>query len=506
MVTPACHGDTAITLLCKISTQFEAVREPPARPKVLASLSATGYIHIVPPTVAFRPDAQGFASPLFSPTAGRSVLAKGETMLKPWAAPAALCLVCVSTLPFAAAENFQPRPFDWPQWQGPQRDGISQETGLLPSWPKEGPHLVWKATSLGGGYSTPSIAAGRVFGMGYRKNEGADDEVVWALQERTGKELWHTTIGPANHRVGYGEGPRCTPTVDGERLYALGVSGDLVCLEVATGKQLWRHNLVKEFDGRIPGWGYSESPLVDGSKVIVTPGKRKATLVAFDKMNGQTIWTSQVPEGDNAQYASAIVADLPGQRQYVQFLSGGVVAVAADDGAFLWRYDHPANGTANISTPIFHDGAVFAASAYGKGGGLVKLMRDGPITRASEVYFTQKMENHHGGMVVVDGYLYGANGGQLACLEVATGKVQWQSRTPGKGSILYADGRLYYRNEGGNVCLIEVNPHKYVEQGRFMQPDRSNSNAWAHPVIANGRLYLADQNVLLCYDVKKQQR
>jgi outer membrane protein assembly factor BamB len=166
----------------------------------------------------------------------------------------------------------------------------------------------------------------------------------------------------------------------------------------------------------------------------------------------------------------------------VQFLSGGVVGVAADDGAFLWRYDHPANSTANISTPVFHDGGIFAASAYGTGGGLVRLTRDGPMTRAVEVYFTKKMENHHGGMVVVDSYLYGANGGQLACLEFSTGKVQWQSRTPGKGSILFADGRLYYRNEGGEMYLIEANPHQYVEHGRFMPPDRSQHNAWAHPV------------------------
>jgi outer membrane protein assembly factor BamB len=424
-------------------------------------------------------------------------------MLKPRVALAALSLACVAGATLAAPEDFQPRAFDWPGWQGAQRDGVSHETGLLPTWPREGPRLVWKAINLGGGYSAPSIAAGRVFGMSYRQEGGADDEVVWALDEQTGKELWHTTIAAANHKIGYGEGPRCTPTVDGERLYALGVSGDLVCLEVATGKEIWRHNLVKEFDGRIPSWGYSESPLVDGARVIATPGRKKATLVAFDKMSGQTIWMSPVPQGDNAQYASAIIAEVQGQRQYVQFLSGGVVGVAADDGAFLWRYNRPANSTANISTPIFRDGNVFAASAYGKGGGLVRLMRDGTVTRASEVYFTPEMENHHGGMVVVDGYLYGANGGELACLEFSTGKVQWQSRTPGKGSILYADGRLYYRNERGRIFLLEANPHQYIEHGRFVQPDRSQNNAWAHPVIANGKLYIADQDVLLCYDVKK---
>ncbi len=424
-------------------------------------------------------------------------------MRKPRAALLAPILAGACAVVLAAAGAAQPRPFDWPGWQGPRRDTICQETGLLQEWPKDGPRLVWKVTNLGGGYSTPSIAAGRIFGMSYRHQGNEDNEVVWALDEGTGKELWHTSIGPANRKVGSGEGPRCTPTVYGDRLYVLGVSGELACLEATTGKELWHHNLVTEFDGKMPEWGYSESPLVDGDRLIVTPGREKATLVAFDKRNGQTIWTARVPQGDGAQYSSAIAAEVQGQRQYVQFLSGGVVGVAADDGAFLWRYDHPANTVANIATPIFHDGTIFAASAYGKGGGLVRLMRDGPVTRTAEVYFTKKMENHHGGMVVVDGYLYGANGGQLACLEFGTGNVQWQSGTPGKGSILFADGRLYYRNEGGEVFLIEANRHKYVEHGRFMPPDRSNHSAWAHPVIANGRLYIADQNVLLCYDVKK---
>jgi outer membrane protein assembly factor BamB len=424
-------------------------------------------------------------------------------MVRIWAV-LLIFLGSASALTFAGQEDFRPHPFDWPQWQGPKRDGLSMETGLLQDWPKDGPVLVWKTTNLGGSYSTPSIAAGRVFAMGYRKKGDSDKEVVYALSERTGKELWHTTIAPANRHVGSGEGPRSTPTVDGDFLYALGVSGDLVCLEAASGKMVWHHNLVKEFDGAVPEWGYSESPLVDGPKVIATPGGKKATMAAFDKMTGQTIWTAQVPKGDGAQYSSAIVADAQGQRQYVQFMHRGVVSVAAEDGKFLWRYDHPANGTANISTPIFYKDGIFAASAYGRGGGLAKLMRDGDTTTATEVYFTREMENHHGGMVVIDGYLYGANGGQLACLEFSTGDVKWQSGKPGKGSIQFADGRLYYRNEGGPVYLIEPNPNKYVEHGKFKQPDRSRNNAWAHPVVANGHLYIADQAVLLCYDVKKR--
>jgi outer membrane protein assembly factor BamB len=422
-----------------------------------------------------------------------------------WAGCLALILACAGTLAVTAADDFRPQPFDWPQWQGPRRNSISQETGLLKTWPKEGPPLVWKVKGLGGGYSTPSVAAGRIFGMSFRKTEQSDEEVIWALDEGTGKELWHTRIAAANRKVGYGEGPRCTPTVDGDRLFAEGVSGDVVCLEVATGRLVWQRSLVKDFaGGMMSGWGYSESPLVDGDRLIVTPGKKKATLVALDKKTGVTVWTSQVPEGDGAGYSSVIVAEVQGQRQYVQFLGRGVVGVAADDGKYLWRYDQPANRTANISTPIFHDNCVFAASAYGKGGGLVKLMRDGAATKAAEVYFTPDMQNHHGGMVLLDGYLFGANGGQLACLEFSIGKVQWQSNKPGKGAIVFADNRFYYRNENGAVVLVEPNIKSYVEAGRFQQSDRSRNRAWAHPVVANGRLYIADQDVLLCYDVKQR--
>jgi outer membrane protein assembly factor BamB len=391
------------------------------------------------------------------------------------------------------------RADDWPQWQGPDRTAVSKETGLLKKWPVDGPKLLWKAEDLGGGYSTPAIAAGRVYGMGFRGN----DEVIWALDEATGKEVWSVRIARADTSVGYGEGPRCTPTVDGNRLYALGVAGDLVCLETGAGKEVWRKSLPRDFDGRMmSGWGYSESPLVDGDKVIATPGGSKATLVALNKATGEPVWRCAVPGGDGAAYASAIVADVAGLRQYVQFLGDGLVGVAAADGRFLWRYDKPANGTANCSTAVYQNGLVFAASSYGTGGGLARLTRQGDRCTAREVYFTKNMKNHHGGMVLVNGYLYGSNEGLLTCLDFKTGKVLWENRRPGKGSIAYADGCLYYRNEGGPISLVEANPKKYVERGRFEQPERSGHSAWAHPVIANGRLYIQDQGLLLCYDVK----
>ncbi|MHB1037917.1 MAG: PQQ-binding-like beta-propeller repeat protein, partial [Pirellulales bacterium] len=313
-----------------------------------------------------------------------------------------LALIVLSVPAFAAA----PESFDWPQWQGPDRNAVSKERGLLQEWPKDGPPLAWKIKGLGGGYSAPSIAAGRIVGMSNR----GDDEVVWALSEADGKELWVTRLGPA-----YQEGPSqgiegagCTPTVDGQRLYVLGLGGDLACLQVRDGKILWRVSLTRDLGGRMPMWRYNESPLVDGDKVICTPGGQDAMLVALDKLTGKTIWKSQMPSGPSAgpgtgagtgsggfgrgpgrgrgpggsggsgaAYASAIAIDFDGQRQYVQLTQGALIGVAASDGKFLWRYDRPANRMGiNCSTPVYHDGLVFAASAYGAGGGLVKLSKD----------------------------------------------------------------------------------------------------------------------------------
>ena len=414
---------------------------------------------------------------------------------------------------------------DWPQWQGPDRNAISKEKGLLKEWPKGGPPLAWKATGLGGGDSAPSVAGGKLFGM---SNRGAD-EVVWALSEADGKEQWATPLGPAvrQQMPQSREGPGCTPTVDGERLYALTMGGDLACLEVKGGKEVWRVSLTKDYGGAVPTWSYRESPLVDGDKVVCTPGGPDAGLVALDKLTGKTVWKSKLPEagggggaggkkgrfggGSGAAYASPIAVDFGGQRQYVQLTAKALVGVAAADGKVLWTYNRPANGAAiNCTTPIYHDGHVFASSAYGAGGGLVKLVKDGDGVKAEEVYFTREMQNHHGGLVLVDGALYGAaggnEGGALACLDFKTGKVLWDEREGGrrvrKGSVAFADGRLYYRTEEGPVVLIEPSPKEYVERGRFEQPDRSRSPAWAHPVVANGKLYIRDQDLLLCYDIK----
>jgi outer membrane protein assembly factor BamB len=350
------------------------------------------------------------------------------------------------------------------------------------------------------------VAAGRLFGMSHR----GGDAVVWALDEKGGKELWVTRFGPAFQQPRWPqskEGPGCTPTVDGERLYVLGMGGELACLQVKDGKILWQLNLTRDFGGRVPEWSYRESPLVDGDKLICTPGGPNATIVALDKATGKTVWKSAMPAARGAAYASAIAIDAAGQRQYVQITAGALVGVAAADGKVLWTYDRAANRQGiNCTTPIYHDGHVFACSAYGAGGGLVKLVKDGDGVKAEEVYFTRRMENHHGGVILHDGCLYGAHGGlgggRLVCLDFKTGKVLWDERRSGKRSVAFADGRIYYRQEDGTMILFEPSPKQYLERGRFKQPDRTDKPAWAHPVVANGKLYIRDQDVLLCYDVK----
>ncbi len=602
---------------------------------------------------------------------------------------------------------------DWPQWQGQDRNAVSNENGLLQQWPADGPPLAWRVDGLGGGDSAPAVADGKLFGMSNRDGK----EIVWARSEDDGKEIWFASLGDAiDQRVPQSkEGPGCTPSVDGDRLYVIGMSGRVACLNAEDGKIVWQKSLIDDFGGVAPMWNFRESPLVDGDRLICTPGASDAMIVALNKLTGGTIWKTNmpgestgadsgragrqgntprnvpprreangssaptiagtknpelfvsehwgmtgfsykvangkyltklyfaetyngitdegqrvftfnvegkefkdfdiwkkaggprkayiesvpvevtdgeltiafaqkaqspaikaieiIPQGDDAKeadtirvkagesnsfkdsagnvwladqgftggatspgffnfggrrpggsggrggfgggarsgaaYASAIAIDFEGQRQYVQMTAKSLIGVSASDGKVLWQYDKPANGMGiNCSTPIFQDGLLFAASAYGAGGGAVKLTTDesGKIT-AEEVYFTSSMQNHHGGMIVIDGCLYGANGGNgggyLACLDFQTGDTLWRDRKGPKGALLLADGRLYLRNEDdGEMLLIEPSRDGLLERGRFDQPDRSSAKAWAHPIVANGKLYIRDQGLLLCYDVR----
>jgi outer membrane protein assembly factor BamB len=394
--------------------------------------------------------------------------------------------------------------FDWPQWRGPVRDGVSKETGLLQEWPKEGPKLLWQVKDLGGGYSTPAVVGERIYVMG---NEGTENEFVRALSVSDGKTAWTVRVG----KVGPNQGPqypaaRSTPTIDGDRLYALGSDGDLVCADTATGKIRWQKSLRRDFGGQPGNWAYAESPLIDGDVLVCTPGGAEATLVALNKTTGDLIWKSAVAGADQSGYASVIVVNAGGVKQYVQFLQKGLVGVDAKTGKFLWRYEQSAkNSPANIPTPVARDAFVYSATGRG-GGGMVKLkVADGSV-QADEVYFSNKLPTAIGGVVVIADYLYGTTSRSLMCVEFGTGTVKWENPGIGPASLCWADGRLYLHGENGDVALVEATPEEYRERGRFSppeQPNRGTSKAWAYPVVANGRLYIRDMGMLWCYDVKR---
>jgi len=451
-------------------------------------------------------------------------------------------LICIAAS--AATVETPPAHYgDWPQWRGPNRDSVSTETGLQADWLKSPPPLEWTAKDLGDGYSSISTQNGRIFTMG----QHGDDQFVIALKQDDGKEIWSTKIGKGGGNGGY-PGPRCVPAADGQFVYALGSEGDLACLDAAHGHIKWALNFKKDFGGRMmSGWGYSESPLVDGDRLICTPGGKDAAIVALDKLTGKTIWKCALPEaekkeaddaakskkdagddaakgkkghggrgnrggqtGEGAGYASIVIGNGGGVRQYVQLMGRGLVGVRAEDGKFLWSYSRMANGTANIATPIVRGDYVFDSTSYDGGAALIKLSPtdDGGV-KADEVYYlpAKKVQNHHGGMVLVGDYVYGGHGRQAGapfCIEFLTGKEMWKKdHGPGTGSaaVAAADGKLYFRYENGTMALLDCTPDGYKELGTFQIPDVSKPS-WPHPVIVGGRLYLREQDRLLCYKLK----
>ena len=398
---------------------------------------------------------------------------------------------------------------DWPQWRGPERNGVSKETGLLKQWPTGGPKLLWQVNDLGDGYSTPVVVGTRLYMM---SNRGMDNEYVQAISTADGKVVWTTRVGNVGNPEQNPNYPkaRSTPTIDGNVLYALGSDGDLACLETKTGKIRWMKNLRKEFGGQPGEWAYAESPLVDGDAVVITPGGATATLVALNKKTGALIWKSAVPGGDPAGYASAIIVQAAGRKQYVQLLSKGLVGVDAKTGQFLWRYKDVAKGPAQYFTPVAFGDYVYGG-ALGVGGGTVRLKPNGDGVTAEQVYFVRGLPNGPGGAVLVGNYLYGTEVAQkLVAVEFATGKIAWQQENFGWGSVAAADGMLYVHLVSGPFVLIEATPAGFSEKGRFTPPappqHAKNGGfeemAFAYPVIANGRLYIRDLGTLWAYDIK----
>jgi outer membrane protein assembly factor BamB len=393
---------------------------------------------------------------------------------------------------------------DWPQWRGPERSGVSRETGLMKQWPSSGPAAQWSANGLGAGYGAVAVKGTQVFVQGLKNRQS----VVTSLGRADGKVQWTRPIGSGQEND-RGSGPRSTPTVDGDRVFVLTETGDLAALRAQDGTIVWQRNVLREFNAPNIEWLLSESPLVDGDKVIVTPGGRNAGMVALEKTTGKTIWTAK-ELSDEAGYASPIVADVQGVRivadvqgvrTVMTLTSAAGVGVRASDGKLMWRNRSAANGTANAATPVFANNSVFYTSSYGQGAALLSLTAQGGDVRAQEVYFTRDMQNHHGGVIAIGTTLYGFHNSILAAMDMPTGKTLWRNRSVGKGALTYADGLFYILSEDNVMGLAEATPTGYKEHGRFSVTDQGFPS-WAHPVVAGGRLYVRNQGTLATYDIR----
>ena len=380
---------------------------------------------------------------------------------------------------------------DWPQWRGPNRDGRSAETGLLKQWPAGGPPLAWRATGAGEGYSSFAVANGRLYTLGARQGT----EYLIAYDAASGKRLWEVANGRRfeNDR---GSGPRATPTVDGDRIYAFGASGDLSAVDAASGKPIWKVNVLSAFRGSNINWGLSESPLVLSDRILVNAG---GPIVALKKSDGSEIWKS---DGSGpAGYSSAVLHEAGGIREAIYFTHDGVIGVDVNTGKRLWSYEPVANDVANIATPIVRGNRVFVSSDYGTGAALLELTPSGGGIRAKEIYFTRDMRNHHASSVLVGDHLYGFSSMILTAMNFDTGQVVWRDRSVGKGSLVFADDRLYLYSERGTVGLVEATPAGYREHGRF-EIKSGSLPTWSHPVVSGGKLFLRDQDTIYAHDVR----
>ncbi len=395
---------------------------------------------------------------------------------------------------------------DWAEFHGPRRDSLCPETGLLQSWPEGGPRLLWKLDCVGRGMSTVAIAQGKIFTTGDRQGEG---QYLICLDLATRQELWATRLGAPYKEFG----ALCTPTIAGGAVYVTSTESEVFCVDAASGAVRWQKSMTKDFGGKMMnGWKCSESPLLDGRRLLCSPGANAAAVVALDKDTGAVLWTCAVPDlgkagKDGAAYSSVTVHKLAGARQYVQVLGRGVIGLAADTGKFLWGYNRLASGVANITHPLSRGDFVFVSNSYGTGTSLLKIGRAGDGCQAAEAYNlpAKQFENHHGGLVMVGDYVYGGSGlnkGDPTCINFFTGEIVWKAKAPAGGSaaVLYADGHLLFRYDRGLVVLAEATPKGFLVKGRFT-PALSDGPAWAHPVIFEKKLYLRHNDLLQCFDL-----
>lgn len=389
----------------------------------------------------------------------------------------------------------------WNQWLGSKRDGLSPDETNVDSWPAEGPALVWKATGLGAGFSSVTFGGNRIFTMG----DGGGASRLFALDAADGAIVWHAKVGadgPPNRTKH--PGPRSTPCTDGTLVFGLGHEGELVCVAAEDGAEKWRRNLPRDFGGEMMSkWGVAESPLIDGERLVCTPGGPKGTVVALRKDTGEQLWRCTELK-DQASYASLIVAEIGGVRQYIVLTGFHVAGIDAKTGALLWSVERKGR-TAVCTTPVYRDGVVFVSSGYNAGCHAFRITAQEGSFTAVQIYGSKDLMSQHGGVVLVGDHVYGTGRRNLKCLELTTGKVVWEDHSVGKGSIAYADGHLVVRSErgAGSVALVEATPTRYVEKGRFDPVDPSGEKTWTYPVIHGGKLYLRDQDVLLCYAMAK---
>jgi outer membrane protein assembly factor BamB len=379
---------------------------------------------------------------------------------------------------------------EWPQWRGPNRDGVSHETGLLKKWPAEGPPKLWTAKGMGQGYASVAVANGLVYTAG---NVGGETKI--AAVDLDGNVRWQSGCGRAF--AGQYAGSRGTPTIDGNKLYYETPNGEVSCLDARTGQKVWSVDIMQRFRGQNIGWALSESVLIDGNNVICSPGGPNAGVVALNKANGETVWACK-ELSDKPGYASPIVFDLQGVHQIVTMNSVAAVGIHAKTGKLLWRHEHRTNYDANIPTPIFYKGTVFIDSGYGKGGALLKLNPGD----ARQVWTTD-LDNHHGGIVLVDEHLYGSSqNGKWMCVELRTGRTAYADGGVGKGSVTCADGMLYMLSEQGTMGLAPATPNGHTVVSRFRVPAGGSGEVWAHPVVCGGRLYIRHGDALHAFDIK----
>lgn len=411
---------------------------------------------------------------------------------------AALHLILLTSVALGASRTTDA---EWRQFRGPRRDGLSPEQDLLKKWPDDGPRLLWTAEGCGEGFASVTVYRGKLFTAG-----GFGDECRILALDLKGKPLWQARNG--KEWTGSYPGSRGTPTLYQGKVYHLSGQGRLACYDAEKGKEQWSRDILQEFGGKNIGWGVSESPLVTRGRVIVTPGGKDAALVALDADTGKTLWKTPGQDGETTSYCAAVPIKVGDRRVVTTMLSNSIVGVDFESGKLLWHVPHKTKYDVNCACPVFSDNHLFVSTGYGTGSVLLRLKPSGSGVEAKEVWRNPKLDNHHGGMLLVDGHLYGTghnnNGGSWTCLEFRTGKEQYTDRGVGKGSATFADGMLYCLSEKGEMGLVKADPREHTVVSRFRIPKGGKGLVWAHPVVCGGRLYIRHGDVLYAYDIRRR--